>query len=46
MTALAQRQREGLTGPHPLDTLDLDSDVDRWIVGGVYAFMVLEAMGR
>ena len=43
---LAQRDREGPAGPHPLDTVDLDSDVDRWVIGGVYAFMVLETMAR
>jgi len=41
---LAQRQREGLVGPHPYDTLDLDSEVDRRIVGSVYAEMARAAM--
>ena len=41
---LAQREREGLTGPHPYGTLDLDSDVDRRIIGSVYALMAREAM--
>jgi len=37
---LAQREREGLTGPHPYGTLDLNDPVDRRIVGAVYASMV------
>jgi hypothetical protein len=41
---LAQREREGLTGPHPYGTLDLDTEVDRRIVGSVYALMAREAM--
>ena len=41
---LAQREREGLTGPHPYGTLDLDSDVDRRIIGSVYALMARDAM--
>lgn len=41
---LAQREREGLTGPHPYGTLDLDSDVDRRIIGSVYAMMAREAL--
>jgi hypothetical protein len=40
---LAQRRLEGLTGPHPYDTLDLDDPVDRRIVGSVYAMMALAA---
>jgi hypothetical protein len=40
---LKQRAAEGLTGPHPYDTLDLDDPVDRRIVGSVYALMVRSA---
>jgi hypothetical protein len=40
---LAQRRMEGLTGPHPYDTLDLDDPVDRRIVGSVYALMARAA---
>jgi hypothetical protein len=38
---LSQRRMEGLTGPHPYDTLDLDDPLDRRIVGSVYALMTL-----
>lgn len=41
---LAQRRREGLTGPHPYGTLDLSTETDRRIVGAVYALMAREAM--
>ena len=41
---LKQRAAEGLTGPHPYDTLDLDDPVDRRIIGSVYALMALAAM--
>jgi len=41
---LAQRRMEGLTGPHPYGTLDLDDPVDRRIIGSVYALMAREAM--
>lgn len=41
---LAQREREGLTGPHPYGTLDLHDPVDRRIIGSVYALMAREAM--
>jgi len=41
---LAQREREGLTGPHPYGTLDLDSPTDRRIIGSVYAMMAREAL--
>lgn len=43
---LSQRRMEGLTGPHPYDTLNLDDPADRRIVGSVYALMAREAMGR
>ena len=39
---LAQRRMQGLTGPHPYGTLDLDDPLDRRIVGSVYADMVRE----
>jgi hypothetical protein len=41
---LAQREREGLTGPHPYDHLDLSDPVDRRIVGAVYAEMARAAL--
>jgi hypothetical protein len=43
---LAQRRMEGLTGPHPYGTLDLDTEVDRRIVGSVYAMMAREALDQ
>jgi hypothetical protein len=41
---LAQRRAEGLTGPHPYDALDFSTEVDRRIIGSVYALMAREAM--
>ena len=43
---LAQRRMEGLDGPHPYDTLDLDDPTDRRIIGSVYALMARAAMPR
>jgi hypothetical protein len=43
---LSQRRQEGLTGPHPYGTLDLDSEVDRRIIASVYALMAEEAMSQ
>jgi hypothetical protein len=40
---LSQRRQEGLTGPHPYGTLDLDSEVDRRIIASVYALMARAA---
>lgn len=34
---LSQRKREGLTGPHPYDSLDFDREEDRKIIASVYA---------
>jgi len=42
---LAQRRREGLTGPHPYNALNVADPVDRRIIGAVYADMAREAMG-
>jgi hypothetical protein len=37
---LAQRRREGLTGPHPYDSLRFSMASDRRLIAGVYASMV------
>lgn len=36
---LSQRRMQGLTGPHPYATFNLDSEVDRRIIASVYADM-------
>lgn len=36
---LAQRKREGLTGPHPYDSLDFNRPENRRIIGSVCAEM-------
>ena len=43
---LSQRRMEGLNGPHPYGTLDLTTEVDRRIVGSVYAEMARAAMPK
>lgn len=43
---LAQRVREGLTGPHPYGALDFTDEVDRRIIASVYAMMAREAMAK
>ena len=40
---LAQREREGLTGPHPYAALDMAREEDRRIIASVYRSMA-EAM--
>lgn len=41
---LAQRKREGLTGPHPYGSLDFDREADRKIIASVYAAMARPAI--
>lgn len=41
---LAQREREGLTGPHPYDALDFTKPEDRRIIASVYAAMARPAI--
>lgn len=41
---LSQREREGLTGPHPYDSLDFSQESDRRIIASVYRQMVYQQM--
>lgn len=42
----AERRMRGLTGPHPLDRVDLDRPEDRRLVGAIYAHMARDALRR
>lgn len=41
---IAQRTREGMTGPHPYYALDFEREEDRRIIASVYASMALDAI--
>lgn len=41
---LAQRKREGLTGPNPYGSLDFDREADRKLIASVYAAMARPAI--
>ena len=43
---LSQREREGLNGPHPYDSLDFTKEADRRIIASVYRDMVFAQMGE
>lgn len=43
---LSQRRMEGLTGPHPYDSMDFSTESDRRIIASVYALMAREAMPK
>lgn len=43
---LAQRERMGLTGPHPYGKLDFRVAEDRRIIAAAYAEMARDALGR